>query len=245
MSQPQQLRSAPTVSNAGHEEVPADSNPITIHMRQVKDSNSTELPLLPMLMPLIIQYAFEYPQACSSMDLSWNENMMQFWERQFPRGILHYTPPPESSEVVLLPFSNLTDGTFDLSTCGNAGTHLRITTSPNSFFEVKGANENKLVVLIGYRNFIARGIFSPEHPFGSLMERWDGDQAPVGIFWRWGNAEALTWFDHLTTAPITFISSMNLFDNWTHGSAMGTRGSTILEPKCARNFMFVLNQNKD
>ncbi|MBA3813675.1 MAG: hypothetical protein H0X26_04175, partial [Alphaproteobacteria bacterium] len=79
---------------------------------------------------------------------------------------------------------------------------------------------------------------------------WKEDTAPVGIFWRWGHWNNLTWYDHLTTASLDDISSKNLYENWRL-SARRMRDGTDRMPNtqdklvmesAANNFMFVFKQ---
>jgi hypothetical protein len=103
---------------------------------------------------------------------------------------------------------------LNLSTCGDTGNYLVITTDVERFFKVGGDNQNRTVILIALRQSIEQEINAAAKPFASIMPGWDAAKAPVGIFWRRGNAPETSWFDYLTTSSLSSISSENLFENW-------------------------------
>ena len=143
--------------------------------------------------------------------------MNTYWENRFYNGVLQYNPP-QNGAIQDLRFSDLDDpfkGTFNLQGCGNVAGDLVITTDPERFFKIRGENEDRVVILIALRHLIEQAINSTEaHPLVSVMDSWNADEAPAGIFWRWGNYQDLTWFDYLTVRSWAEISSTNLFENW-------------------------------
>jgi hypothetical protein len=138
-----------------------------------------------------------------------------YWDNLFYNGNFDYAPTNGSTPVTSK-FPGLNkDGVVDLSTCGDAGKYLVITTSMNQFFKVGEENKDKTVVGIMPCYRVLQEIQnSPKHPFFPLMAHLNPDKAPVVLFWRWGNETNLTWFDHLTTASMREISSRNLYENW-------------------------------
>jgi hypothetical protein len=154
----------------------------------------------------------------------------------FRNMTLLYRPDPASDEG-MIPLSipkacNPFEYTFDLSTCGDRAQYVRITTSVEEFFKVGGPNKDRVVILI--------------HPFGSIKKRhadkfkdvkeWS-PEAPVDIFWRWGNDANLTRHDYLTTCSLEVISAENLYENWKKS---GWGGGAVM---CQHVSCFVLNHN--
>ena len=161
-------------------------------------------------------------KACTKQYLSSNgvdENVMLGLDK-FLNGVLQYRhnpenrPTPESDEgMVTLKISDLTnmfDSGFGLSGCGDTASYLVITTSLAEFL---AEHQGKFVIGIFPHFWVKKKIATTASPFSAIMEEWDGVNAPVGIFWRWG-----TWrdteFDYLTRSTLVDISSRNLYKNW-------------------------------
>ncbi|MBA3814853.1 MAG: hypothetical protein H0X26_10330 [Alphaproteobacteria bacterium] len=173
--------------------------------------------------------------------------MNTYWENQFYNGILRYTPTEDGGDMVTLKFSNLIkDETFDLSACGNNGQYLVITRSMDRFFKIEKENKDKTVILITPRYFVEQGMNdSTPQSFTALVAGWDVDQAPVGMFWRWGNDKNLSWVDSLTTAGIGGISLCNLFENWQRRDG-GVRWNQGIGERMCRHFSCqFLSRNKN
>jgi len=153
----------------------------------------------------------------SDMNMFMRECMQTYWESRFYKGVLSYTSPDGGK--VELKFSDLkkTNGTFDLSACGDTANYLLISTNRDHFFTIEEENKHKTVILITPRYLIEQGINnSTTHPLVPVIAGWDADKAPVGMFfWQWANSKKLTWFDYLTTESMASISSRDLFDNWS------------------------------
>jgi hypothetical protein len=146
-----------------------------------------------------------------------------FWGNQFYNGILHYTPIDGSAKISLR-FSDIKDGTFDLSACGNAPQQLVITTRMDLFFEIEGGNKDKLVTGIVPYHWVEKAIkANPSHHFAKVFANWNPDKAPLGIFWRWGNDDP-AYFDYLTNEMLADISSRNLFENWLSPARLAVVG---------------------
>jgi hypothetical protein len=140
--------------------------------------------------------------------------MHTYWDNLFYNGNLRYTPT-DGGQAVSLKFSDLKDGTFDLSKCGDAGKYLVITENIARFFNV---GEDKTLVGIMPCHRVLQEIKDlPEHPFFPLKATLDPDKASVLLFWRDGDNTNLKRFDYLITASVRDISSRNLYENWVGG----------------------------
>lgn len=91
---------------------------------------------------------------------------------------------------------------------------LVITTDPTRFFLTKGENTDKVVTLIAPWSLIKEKIGSTTASFLPIMDSWDANIAPIGIFWRSGNWEKPQWYDYLTNIKIDEINSKNLGELW-------------------------------
>ncbi len=110
--------------------------------------------------------------------------------------------------------ANPSKGTVDLSACGdNTASSLRITTDLSNFFAVEKKNP-KVNILIASHFLIKKYIFTTAIQFAQLLEDWNKDKAPVGIFWRWSGEDDLSRFDYLTSATLLDVASKNLYENW-------------------------------
>lgn len=142
--------------------------------------------------------------------------MNNWWAERFKNGVLRHTSP-YNKEGINLSFSSLGSvfsGTFELSACGDRSQYVVITTDVERFFQIRGANEGKVVILVAPRSVIEQQLSAAAQPFVSIMDGWDVAKAPVGIFWRFGDDDDLTSFDHLTKLSLAVISSQNLSKNW-------------------------------
>ncbi len=138
----------------------------------------------------------------------------EFYQR-FLNGELIYRPISDSEDGVVTrkvsDLKNPLDGTFDLSQCGRAGNHLLVTTDPSVFFARLG---ELIVVGVFLHCFAKKKIDTEAAPLKLIMDNWNGEAAPVGIFWRWGVWDNLEWYDYLTSASLVEISSKDLYENW-------------------------------
>ena len=156
------------------------------------------------------------------MKIWWNNEGSGTSLGQFYNGQLVYKRGTPEAKITL--FSSLEDpfkGTLDLSAFGDTGNYLVITTDEERFREIRGKNENKVVILSMLRQVVEEeSKKDPNHPLSKFLAGWD-KKAKVGLFYKWGNAD-LTRIDYLTTATLSEISSRNLFENWS-----GTRSCTM------------------
>ena len=137
--------------------------------------------------------------------------------KTFANGELHYRPDLESDkDMITLKTSDFPDpfkGRFDLSNCSYIAPRLVITTDPGDFFDVTEDN-HKLNILIALRDVIGMNLETTCAPIQYIMGDWDGDTAPIGIFFRctaWNN---LSRFDYVTSGINGVIPSDNFYKLW-------------------------------
>ena len=168
------------------------------------------------------------PHSYASIGPCWKEWMKASWSvtleneaicQTFLNGKLVYRPNPDSDEgmikLSISDFANPLKGTF-----GFTARSLRITTDLSVFFAVENENP-KVNILIAPRFLINKYISTTATQFAQILEHWDKDMAPVGIFWRWSGDEDLSRFDYLTSGTLDDIASNNLYENWRAGRAAG------------------------
>jgi hypothetical protein len=143
-----------------------------------------------------------------------NEHIYQ----QFLNGVLIYRPNPQSDEgMVELKISDLPnplEGTFDLSGCGDTGKYLSISTGYRK--ETISENSDKLEIQLAPRLMIEKNLGSSAGHFLPIMDNWNEETAPIGIFWSWGGGSNLSRYDFLTTMRTHEISSKNLYETSLH-----------------------------
>jgi hypothetical protein len=131
---------------------------------------------------------------------------------------LIYRPDPNSNEgMIRLPIPmghNPFKYTFDLSSCGDKDRYVVITNDLERFFTIGGENEYTLVICFAMRSWINKNIGSLSAPFNTILTSWDAEQAPVGIFSRWGNWTSEDGFDYLTDQPFHQLSEVSMCENW-------------------------------
>ena len=128
----------------------------------------------------------------------------------FLNGKLVFKPEQNSEEGKIEQlFSNLAhpfNVVFDLSECDNDYQHLKITTSPRSFFEIE-ERDNQLNILIAPHFLIDKLISTTAKPFKCIMNYWYKDRAPFGIFLRMGDWEESSTFLYITTNSIACLTN--------------------------------------
>lgn len=150
-------------------------------------------------------------QQCMTAWLS-NDGRNTILGRFFNGRLVYKKGAPEE---LVLPFSVLGNpfkGTFDSSVWGNIADDVVITINDfDRFSEVKGKNENKLVIGLFLRQMAEQEIGSSAKPLAALMNSW---KVSVAILWRYGNWVDMTWFDYLTNESLDSVSSYNVFEHW-------------------------------
>jgi hypothetical protein len=153
-----------------------------------------------------------------------NEHIYQL----FLNGTLIYRPIPASDEgMIELRISDLInplEGTFDLSGCGDTDQYLSISTGYRK--GMKPENANKLEIWIAPRFMINKHIDSSARHFQPIMDNWEEDTAPFGLFWSEGLWQ-YSRYDKLTSASPPDISSKNLYENWVLRSEQRERAYHI------------------
>jgi hypothetical protein len=143
--------------------------------------------------------------------------------QQFRNMQLIYRPNPYSNKGKIqlsIPMGhNPFKYTFDLSSCGDCDRRMAITNDLERFFTIRGKNENKIVIYFGTHFWINKNIDSLVCPFNTIMTSWEAEQAPIGIFWRFGNCSTDVC-DYLTSQPSAELSNVDLHENWQESVEM-------------------------
>ena len=108
--------------------------------------------------------------------------------QRFLKGVLVYRPTQGSDvgkiELPIGALSNPLEGMFDLSRCGDTGKYLSIATGYR-----KGKNpqnKDKVEIWIAPRFMIEKELATTADHFKDIMDKWNKDRAPVGLFWTYG-----------------------------------------------------------
>ena len=150
--------------------------------------------------------------------------------QRFLRGVLIYKK--DQPDEAKLPIANLAkpvEGTFDLSGCGETGNYIEVHTGHytedrkkqiredrirrKSRPQPEGGNPNINVkhvdIWLSPRFLIEKNLASVTH-FSSIMDHWDRENAPVGLFWTWSEWDNLSWFDYLTSVSMEAMGTDSL-----------------------------------
>ena len=142
------------------------------------------------------------PYTTKLNDIFMEDCMRRYREGLVFRATLFYKRGQEDEERKIR-FSDFKDGTADLSECGDEASKQVYTTSRERFFEVGGANENKLVTFIGSRHLVEDLLPTRSHAAVHIV-----------FLWRWGSSSDTSKVDCLATSNIEEVSSKNVFENW-------------------------------
>jgi len=104
------------------------------------------------------------------------------------------------------------NGTFDLSHCGDAGKYLSISTGYRRGKNPK--NAIKAEIWVCPRFLIAKELDTTAAHFKPIMDNWQQEQAPIGLFWTLGSWNRMDWYNYLTTENPDNLSKTNLYENW-------------------------------
>lgn len=128
-------------------------------------------------------------------------------------GSLIYTDEELKKKVFKTRDLTKNDGSIDLSNkiFDDLSDSLFITLIPKLFFRVNRASE-KVNILFSRKSFIEKKIETLTKPFEPIMDTWDDDQAPLGIFFRMEKWNNLSWYYYLTHKNLHLISNMNLYE---------------------------------
>ena len=116
---------------------------------------------------------------------------------RFLRGVLVYKPNRENDErkveMRIAELDTPLEGTFNLSQFGvddvlSISTGYRKRKNPE--------NASKIEVWICPRFLIEKKIAGSASHFSDIMDRWNADTAPVGIFFTWGDWDDLSWYEY-------------------------------------------------
>ena len=152
--------------------------------------------------------------------------------RRFFMGKLIYSPDSNSDQGrIVLPIRDLSNplaGKFDLSQCGDSGQYVSIATGYRTGKDP--TNANKLEIWIAPRGLIERNLETSASHFQSIMDLWNANEAPVGLFWIWGRGGC---FDYLITDSLEKLGG-DLFEKHKDSRKQPPRKDGIR----GRTFMF-------
>jgi hypothetical protein len=153
----------------------------------------------------------------ADMNNSMQKCMNLYWAQPIRNMQLTHTNPETNEKTVM----NIPAGADALRHVFNSENpdifkNVRITTSVDEFFKVKGDNENKLVVLASPYALI-KYLYADK--FSKAIVNWYPEVAQVALFWRYGNWEDLSWYDYLVTSSVGKLSDVNLYENWRYRAA--------------------------
>ncbi len=135
--------------------------------------------------------------------------------KKFLNGKLVYRPNKNNNDgMIEFKISDLANpfaGTFDLSKCGDTGKNLAIMTGFRK--EKIEENKNKVEVWITSRFLVERFRESNAKHFEPILGNWDGEKAPIGLFYTRGNWDRLAQYECVTNKTLNQISGKNLFEN--------------------------------
>jgi hypothetical protein len=161
-----------------------------------------------------------------------------FW--RFFKGKLIFKPDPNSDkEMVKLFISSLPnplEGTFNLPKYSE---YLSINTGYRK--GKKEENAEKSEIWIAPRFLIERDLETTAMHFKPIMDNWNQEQAPVGMFWNWGGEVVLKYFDYRTAESMENLSKISLYRNWQKSTAQVWLGLVCnIDNEGVGHFMFSL-----
>lgn len=154
----------------------------------------------------------------------------------FVKGSLIYKPNKDNDVgKIELPFSalpNPLEGTFDLSSCGDTGEYLSISTGYRKGKKVE--NMNKTEIWIVPKFVVEKDQSTSAHHLTPIFGVFT---APIGLFWTWGSWDNMEWYDYLASRPLDGTMS-NIYENWKKRHTSGVRK---IPPKADYMKLFVFN----
>jgi|GEM_PF-4097500 len=162
--------------------------------------------------------------------------------QQLFNGELLFDPQSGESPLqrTISELTTLFKGPLDLCWCGDGAKGLIVTTDPLVFFDRENY-EGHLLVLITMRSLINKKLHSIATSFKPLMDGWNEDRAPFGIFWRMGEWKNLSWCFSRTDVGPDDISSKNLYEHWCNARQHADRADIpFFIWAIMKNFMFML-----
>lgn len=135
----------------------------------------------------------------------------------FLKAKLVYRPNPNSTEgIVNLPIAKLQsqlEDTFDLSNCDDMSKYFSISTGYRK--GVNPANRNKYEIWIVPRVLISKELQTTAQYFQAVFNIWHVN-APIGIFWTWGEWNDSTCYDYLISQTPESLPKSNLFEKFSN-----------------------------
>lgn len=226
------------IDNSGTKKEPYKSSICYFHFAQDVKSDSQTQDLIDIDSHLTQNFLMKPDQKFSKNGLTDpNENIYQI----FLNGRLVYKPDSKSDngKIVfkILDFLPSPFGTFNLSQCGNTAECLMITTDPSVFFEID-ETDPKFKILIGSKFLIQRFKNTHTSRFAAILDNWDNDKAPIGLFWTGADYE-LSSYDYLVSSPMVEMSSRHLYQNWQMAARTQKQYGMRWMARVSGSFMFV------
>lgn len=110
---------------------------------------------------------------------------------RFSKGeSLYLAESGDNKKIIRLKISNLKEGKFDLSACGDAAKYLTVTINPLEFFTYIEKKYFELVILIAPTYLIKQRINTCAAPFARIMNKLD--EKDFIIAWRFRSWEDLS-----------------------------------------------------
>lgn len=139
---------------------------------------------------------------------------LYLYENPVLRGELVYTGKPEKRTFKIGDLLK-EDGCIDLSNkqiFEDSSEQVFITTDPAMFFHFD-ATSIKLAVLIAPKFLIEEKIETTASNFKPIMDKWNVDLAPIGLFYRMQRWNDLSCYYYLVAATARSLSKNDLFEN--------------------------------
>jgi len=135
---------------------------------------------------------------------------------RFLNGKVIFTGVPDKTiEKELSKLFNPLDGRLDLSECAGVDQYVSISTGYPKW--AKQDHPNNLDIWIAPKFMIKKDLEMLASHFQPIMDDWDEEKAPIGIFWTTGDWSDLNIYRYLTTYSLEEISSTSLYDLFEKG----------------------------
>lgn len=145
--------------------------------------------------------------------------------RRFYHGRLIYK---RGQDTIVLPIANLSNplgGVFDLSGCDDAGHYMQIATGYRT--NKNPNNDHKYEIWIVPYFLLMKELETTAGHFRSIMDNWDGTNAPVGLFLAFGRHN-LDCYYYLTNKNMEELGNISLYNKWSETSRAGSTGYPLL-----------------
>lgn len=203
--------------------------PITSHFKQYKImSRFIFRPLKPMTAKEVEIYKMWLLQ--QGLNKVYEEGKLQFFPKELHKiignrlyelrkhqvlgGQLEYKQSDgQSLRFIMKDIFKASVAFLNVKIFGDKANDLIITDDPEQFFHID-INSSKLVMLNSTRVLIEEKDKYGLKPLGRIMNEWNEDIAPIGMFWRCESWTDLHEYFYLTNKDINYLSQHNLYELW-------------------------------